>query len=221
MERANRLEGVNEAFMSVIRRACGNKKWCWLLVERVVELMGQDDVHGFPHVVRVLRNALEIAEACNEEIDMDVIVAAVLLHDVGRAYEEEKGIHHAVISADMAKPMLLDAGFPAEKIEYVIEAILSHSFSLGRKAMRIESMILSDADKLDAIGAVGVARAFMEGFRRGRGFKGTVEHFREKLLKLKDLMYTSEGRRKAEEKHKFTEEFLRKFLEESLLEKHF
>ncbi len=198
----------------MLDQACSRYEWCPRLRKEVKSILGDDPVHGYPHVVRVAELALKISGTlCG--VDEEILLAAALVHDVGRPFESERGKHHAVISADEAPALLRRAGFPDEKVPRVVEAVLAHSFSLGVRAESIEARVLSDADKLDAMGAVGVARAFIEGDRRGRGFEGTVKHFEEKLLRLRELMHTEPGRRMAEDRHRFMKMFLEKFLEEA------
>ncbi len=198
----------------MLDQVCSRYEWCPRLQEEVKRILGEDPVHGYPHVVRVAELALKISGMVGG-VDEEVLLAAALVHDVGRPFENKLGKHHAVIGAEEAPALLRRAGFPDEKVQRVVEAVLAHSFSLGIRAESVEARVLSDADKLDAMGAVGVARAFIEGDRRGRGFEGTVKHFEEKLLRLRELMYTEPGRRMAEERHRFMEAFLEKFLEEA------
>ncbi|MCD6510248.1 MAG: HD domain-containing protein [Thermoprotei archaeon] len=170
--------------------------------------------HGYDHVRRVLNLALRIAQSYSDEVDIEVLTLAALLHDLGRPLEEARRIHHALISAEMAEGILREIGMSDEKIRKVVEAIKAHSYTMQKAPKSIEARILSDADKLDAIGAIGVARCFMEAGRRGRSLKDSIEHFHAKLLKLKDLMYTEEARRLALERHEFMERFLKRLMQE-------
>ena len=90
----------------------------------------------------------------------------------------------------------------------VTEAIRAHSFSAKREAVSLEAKILSDADKLDALGAVGVYRAAMYSSEQGRPVQVFIEHFDEKLLLLKEMMYTDAAAEIAERRHLFLECFL-------------
>ncbi len=175
-------------------------------------IMGDDPVHGWPHVERVLGLALRIAENTNNHVDYKVLVLSVLLHDIGRLAEDRLGKHHAVISAEIAKKLLENLGFSEDLVERVVEAIRTHSFSRNEQSRSLEAMILSDADKLDAIGAIGVARTFMLGERWGRGIDGTVKHFYEKLLKLKDMLFLDYSKKIAQRRHKLLEIFLENLL---------
>jgi len=207
-----RTSGVEEMF----KRILGDPR-----IKTVYELsrivMGKDPVHGWPHVERVLGLALKLAEKYYDRIDLEALVVAVLLHDIGRRFEEDYGQHHAVISASLARRILVAMSYSEEFVEKVEQIILSHSFSLKNKAETLEAKILSDADKLDAIGAIGVVRAFMLGGERRESIEEKLNHFHEKLLKLKNLLYLEESKRMAERRHRFMELFLRE-LERDLLE---
>ncbi len=156
--------------------------------------------HDDSHVSRVIRIAKYIAE--REGANVDIVVAAAELHDIVRDAE-----NHAVASAKLARKILKNRGFDDEFIEAVAHAIEAHSFSSGIEPRSLEAKVLSDADKLDAIGAIGIARTFMYAGERGRSIEDTLKHFEEKLLKLKDLMHTETARKIAEERHKFLKEF--------------
>lgn len=117
---------------------------------------GVDAAHNFDHVLRVLKLAERIGEA--EGADMDILRAAVLLHDVARVAEDEGGPCHAQEGAKRARAIL--TGHPVEKVEAVAHAIATHRFRDSALPQTLEARILYDADKLDAIGAIGVARAY-------------------------------------------------------------
>lgn len=183
------------------------REWLRRLLAVTAAMYPPDDVHGLGHVLRVTCLALKLVEGL--EADVDVVVAAGLLHDIGRVSEDWSGIHHAVLSAIIAPWLLRSVGFPEEKISRVVEAILSHSFSLGFKPGSVEAAAISDADKLDAIGAVGIYRAAAEGFRRRRGIKGTIRHYYEKLARLRDMLILPAARRIAEERTRLLDEFFK------------
>ena len=180
---------------------------------------GHESSHDFDHVLRVLALAERIARA--EGGDLEVVRAAALLHDIGRAEEEATGEDHAAIGAARAREIL--AGHPPEKVEAVVTAIASHRFRGGPPPATPEARALFDADKLDAMGAIGVARAFARAGARHRRLwvppdvaavqgDGTPEHtpvheFIVKLSRLRDAMTTATGRALAEERHAFTVEF--------------
>ncbi len=163
--------------------------------------------HQDDHVDRVLRLALYMAE--KEGGDRRVIWTAAKLHDICR----DEG-DHALKGAEKARKILKDMGYDDSFIEKVCHCIESHSFSGNIKPKTLEAKILSDADKLDAIGAVGVARAFMFSGEKGRDVESTLRHFEEKLFRLRDLLYTQTARRIADERYKFMEDFYRRIKKE-------
>ena len=183
-------------------------------VERIARMMmPKSPGHGWDHVLRVRAIAMRIAEEV-EGVDKEVLELAVLLHDVGRAIDEE---NHAEASARFAEKVLGALGYPEDKLRRVVEAIRSHSFSSGRRSRSIEAAILSDADKLDALGAVGIARVFLYSGEKGRSIEESLRHFYEKILRLPEAMVTEPGRRMAEERVrivKFFVEELRRELED-------
>lgn len=183
-------------------------------VEVVLELarliMPPDDVHGFGHVSRVIDIACSIASKY-ENVDYEVLSIASYLHDVGRVADPE---NHAVRSASIARYILKLLEYPEDKVEKVVEAILAHSYSSGYTAMSLEAKILSDADKLDALGSIGLARVLMYSGEIGRGIEDVIEHIKVKLLKLPDHMYTEEGKSEAERRAKAIKDFLYGLLRE-------
>lgn len=153
----------------------------------VKELLPRDLVHGLDHVMRVRDLALELGKAVPEIVDREVLELAALLHDIGRVAEDRD---HVKRSAEIARILLELAGYPLDKVEKVVEVIKSHSFSEGIEPKSVEAKILSDADKLDALGAIGVARVFAFSGCRGRSLMESIKHFYEKILQLPNLMYT-------------------------------
>lgn len=186
-----------------------------------------DTAHGFDHVLRVWRMAERIGRA--EGATMEIVQAAALLHDLGRADEQRTGVCHAQASAARAREIL--AGQDAHKVEAVCEAIAQHRFRGERGPSTLEAQVLYDADKLDALGALGVARAYAiaglyhqhlwaevaEAYAQraptaGRADLEANEHtpvheFRFKLAKLADRLYTPTGRQIAKERHQFMATF--------------
>lgn len=119
--------------------------------------------HNLDHVIRVYKNALLIAK--NEQgVDLDILIPAALLHDIARV-EESKDlsgqIDHALLGAEKAAQFLETMGYDKEKIKAICHCIETHRYRTGRVPQSIEAKILFDADKLDAIGAIGIARTFM------------------------------------------------------------
>ena len=166
--------------------------------EKLVEISKKNQsiigCHGYEHTVRVIELCIEIGNVLNA--DMDVLIPAAILHDIGRSKE-----NHAKESAYMAREILIEQGY--SKIEEIIHVIEVHSFSRGGEVKSIEARILSDADKLDAMGAVGAYRAAQYGVEHERPIEEFIEHFHEKLLILRDLLYTKEAKILAKKRHKF------------------
>ncbi|MDN4493773.1 HD domain-containing protein [Ureibacillus aquaedulcis] len=192
------------------------------LKQAVQEIYNQFDAsHDFQHIERVFQNAESILET-EPEADREIVQIAVLLHDVSdKKYTDSKENEDALLNS----LTLSDA-----KKRHIKEIIESVSFNGGNEvaAKSIEAKIVRDADRLDAIGAVGVARTFAYGGAKGRKLyddaeevrihmseeeyrsksTASVTHFYEKLLLLKDLMTTEKGKQMAEERHAFMESFL-------------
>ena len=159
--------------------------------------------HDRDHVERVVKLAVYIAR--REGADVEVVKKSAELHDIARDKP-----NHAIESAKLAREILRREGYDEEFIESVAHCIEAHSFSSGVEPKTLEAKVLSDADKLDAIGAIGIARAFIFSGEKGRSIEETLKHFEEKLLKLKDLLYTKTAKELAKERH----EFLVKFYEQ-------
>ncbi len=177
--------------------------------------------HGRAHVLRVVTSCKEIATSIEAEeglqVDRDVLLAAAYLHDIGRLPDVKPlacavppaSEPHATRSVAFAREILhgLD-GFPAAKVPAVEQAILAHSFSMGKQPGSVEGEILSDADKLDALGAQGIIRTVAFSVEQGRSLQDTLDHFNEKILKLKELLYTSPAKRIAAAKHDIVARFV-------------
>lgn len=155
--------------------------------------------HDYEHTERVIELCKVLGESLGA--NMDVLIPAAILHDIGREQE-----NHAHKGALMAREILNEHGYP--KIDAIVHAIEIHSFSVGGQAKTLEAKILSDADKLDAMGAIGVYRVAQYGIEHECDLKESVEHFHEKLLKLKDLLYTDEARELAMKRHGFMLDYL-------------
>jgi len=186
--------------------------------------------HKWDHTLRVYRLCKHIG--ISEGVDMDVVLAAAYLHDIGRGYQDEsKGaLCHAEKGARMAGPILEKLALSEAQKNNILHCIRSHRFRGSHNPMTPEARVLFDADKLDAIGAVGVARAFLfagEVGARLHNAEATVEdtepysvedtgyrEFKVKLSKIRDRMLTAEGRKLAEERHVIMVEFFKRFLEE-------
>ena len=170
--------------------------------------------HDAAHSLRVYRNALMIADE-ETSCDRTILSLAALLHDAD---------DHKLFSTENnanARSFLEENHVPPERIDRICEVINSVSFSRNkdRRPETIEAKVVQDADRLDAIGAVGIARTFAYGGEHGRSLESSVQHFYDKLLLLKDLMNTETGKKLAEKRHAFLEAFLDEYGEETAAER--
>ena len=165
--------------------------------------------HDVSHTMRVYRNTLEIA-ASEPDCDADLAALAALLHDAD---------DHKLLATEHnanARAFLEGGHVPADESAGVCEIINTVSFSQnrGRRPDTLEGQIVQDADRLDAMGAVGIARTFAYGGSNGRPFEESIRHFHDKLLRLKDLMNTDKGREMAESRHAYLQDYLREYAAE-------
>lgn len=196
------------------------------------ELDGEGSGHDWWHIYRVWQLAKHIA--AKEEADLQVVELAALLHDIA-----DWKFHNGDTEAGprKAREWLEQQGADENIIEHVCEIIRTISYKGAGVATPMktrEGMIVQDADRLEAMGAIGIARAFAYGGHKNRQMydpedkpelhqsfedykssKGhTINHFYEKLLLLKDRMNTDEGKRIAQGRHEYMEEYLKRFYEE-------
>ncbi len=175
--------------------------------------------HDWEHTLRVYNLALHIGE--KEGADLEILKLAAILHDIGREHQDQSGgkIDHAEKGAELAEELLKSYGLEEEKIRKVTHCIETHRFRGSKAPISKEAKILFDADKLDSIGAVGIGRAFLFSGEIGAklhdkdvDIENTSSYSRDdtayreyliKLRKVKDRLLTEEGRRIAEERHKF------------------
>lgn len=174
--------------------------------DHVNTILGQAGSHGMDHTERVTRMCELIGES--EHADMAILIPAALLHDIARPLEKEQSLPHEIEGARMAEEFLAGIGYDLTRIPAITAAIRTHRFSTGNSPESPEAKILSDADKLDAMGAVGIARTFMRAAEHGGDIDDAVFHFHDKLLKLQDRMHTETGRKIALERHAFLVAFL-------------
>ncbi|MEQ6354041.1 HD domain-containing protein [Lysinibacillus sp. M3] len=192
------------------------------LMDKVRGIYEQFDAsHDFQHIERVYQNALAILET-ESEADAEVVKIVVLLHDVSdKKYTDSK---------EQENKLIAELPLSEEKKQHIRDCIEQVSFNGGNEleATSLEAKIARDADRLDAIGAIGIARTFAFGGAKGRKLydkeenarmdmtedeyrsknTSSVTHFYEKLLLLKDLMITEKGKQMAEERHQFMVRFL-------------
>lgn len=167
------------------------------------------DGHDVAHTMRVYHEAMNIA-VNYDECDKELVAYAALLHDV----DDHKLTKNS--NNENARNCLKNQNVDDERIEEICAIInaVSYSKNKGKKPNTIETKIVQDADRLDAIGAIGIARTFAYGGKNGRSLEQTIEHFHDKLLLLKDEMNTDEARIVANARHSFMESFLKEFEKE-------
>lgn len=154
--------------------------------------------HAWDHVERVYNLCLHIGK--KEHADLEILKIAALLHDIKRDGGQSG---HAEESAEEAELILRSLHLSPAKISKIVNTIKTHSFRGGRKPLTLEAKVLSDADKLDAMGATGIYRASAYGAETRRNLQRTITHFHEKLLKLQGLMRTKTAKRLAEKRNQF------------------
>ena len=189
-----------------------------------------DPVHGFSHVLRVYRLCEKIGE--EENADLKILLTAALLHDIEGDVDVRK--NHHLAAADFAEKILIKEGWQEGEIQAVLHCIRAHRFrNREEEPNTLEAKVLFDADKIDAIGAVGIARAVSYAVRAGMdvyappseqylltgelapGESQSVSHeYLFKLRHLKDRMFTNTGCSLAEERHDLMANFFDGWLDE-------
>ena len=195
----------------------------------VKESMDNDSAHDFEHIMRVYKNAQKMCK--KEKANMKLVLCATLLHDiVSYPKSDKRSKNSSIESAKKSKWILKKYGFSEDEITIISDAIRDHSFSQNKKPKTIEGKILQDADRLDAIGAIGIARVFATGGSLKRPFYNiddpfcktrkpddktwTVDHFYQKLLKLESSMNTKSGKIEAKKRTGILKEYLKQLKQE-------
>ena len=193
-------------------------------------LNGGQGSHDWDHTLRVVRLCDHIGRT--ETADMAVLIPAAYLHDIGRQKQDESGgaICHAEYGATLAEPVIRDLSVTDHQKTNILHCIRSHRFRGANRPETLEAQILFDADKLDAIGAIGVARAFLFAGEIGaklhspgvaledsRPYTADDTGYREyqvKLRHIRDRILTREGKKLAQARHRFMTDFFQQFLQE-------
>jgi len=203
----------------------------YCVVENYMLSCMSDSAHDQEHMYRVLYHALEIAKEEND-VDYDVLIAACLLHDIGRKEQfENPAICHAMVGGEKASCFLQENGFDGAFAQKVKHCIQTHRFRKAQQPQSVEARILFDADKLDVTGALGIARTLMyKGnmaepiynlLPSGEISDGTQDtspsFFREykfKLERLYDKFYTTKGEQMAQSRRKIAAAFYESLYQE-------
>lgn len=193
------------------------------LKNEVKNSISNDPAHDFKHTMRVYKSAKRLAK--KENANTKLVLCASLLHDIVSFPKSDKRSKSSSIkSASKASKILKKYNLSKTEIKIISDAIRDHSFSQNKKPKTLEGKILQDADRLDAIGAIGIARAFAVAGAEGRTFYNesdpfcdkrkpndqnwTIDHFYRKLLKLEKLMNTKSAKTEAKRRTKILENYL-------------
>ncbi len=199
------------------------------LKNEVKKRIENDPAHDFEHTMRVYKNAQKICK--KEKSNEKLVLSAVLLHDiVSYSKSDKRSKMSSIQSAKKSKKILEKFDFSKEEIAIILDAIKDHSFSQNKIPKTLVGKILQDADRLDALGAIGIARVFATGGLLKRPFYNiddpfckrripddktwTVDHFFQKLLKLESLMNTKSGKAEAKKRTRILKEFLNQLKQE-------
>ncbi len=201
-----------------------------ILQIKVKKMMAKNDpAHDFEHVLRVYANAEKIC--MKEKIEKKLVLTATLLHDiVSFPKTDKRSKTSSTKSAIKAKKILQKLNYSIDEIKIITDAIENHSFSKNKKPTTIEGKILQDADRLDALGAIGIARTFAVAGAENRSFYNpndpfcssrkaddklwAVDHFFKKLLLLEAKMNTKSAKIEAKRRAKIIKKFLNDFKQE-------
>lgn len=180
------------------------------VLDRVRALMNNDSqsvAHRMDHIQRVLLNLRDIASNY-PEADLELLKISALLHDICQPYDRKE--EHVKLSMNVAREILEEVGYPADRAELVLSIISEHStecLSVSRPTS-IEARILFDADKLDGLGASGIARVFALFGQRGMTPLEAVPWYLHKMKLAGDNLQTEQGRRMAVERSKYVLDFI-------------
>ena len=194
-----------------------------ILQIQIKQKMKNDPAHDFNHTMRVYKNAKKLCQ--KEKANEKLVLSAALLHDIISYPKSDKRSHlSSQKSAKESEKLLKKLNFTSEEIKIISDAIRDHSFSRGKIPKTLEGKILQDADRLDAIGAIGIARVFTVGGLENRFLYNpedpfckkhlpndklwTLDHFYKKLLKLESLMNTKTGKNEAKKRTKILKFYL-------------
>lgn len=160
-------------------------------IREIVEKELSCSAHNLDHVLRVYNLCMFLSKY-EENVDMEVLIPAVLLHDIARVKESKDKtgeIDHAILGSEMAEDILRNLEYEEDKIEKIKHCIITHRFRTDNRPKTIEAKILFDADKLDAIGSIGIARCFMLAGQFGQSLsvKNPIDTNTSENGRLKDV----------------------------------
>jgi uncharacterized protein len=190
---------------------------------------GNDPAHDWAHIGRVAATAKLIAE--EEKVDLSCVLAAVYCHDLVNLPKDHPDRKKAsTLAAQEAKPHLEAVGFSPQEIALISQAIIEHSFSKGLKPTSLEAAIVQDADRLDALGSIGILRCAAVNTQMQSSFYDPfdplaqmrelddksfmLDHYYVKLFKLPEMMNTRKGKELAERRVSFMQSFIQELMNE-------
>lgn len=202
------------------------------LKEKIQPYFEKEGSHSFNHTQRVYNLSLKLAKE-EKNVDLDIIKTSALLHDIARKEQDEvKGeLCHAERGVEIAEEILKEMNFPKEKIKNVCHVIEVHRYSKALNAKIKEAQVIQDADRLDALGAITIARIFDYAARENRPMhnplikpkeyvhnsesKSSIIHFYEKILNIKpETFHTQKAKEIAKGRYEFVKEFVDRFIKE-------
>jgi len=176
----------------------------------------QSAAHQPDHLFRVRDRAISLARQFEKDegkrVDLEILALGALLHDIDEPYDDKEG--HVMRSVGRASEILVKIGYPHERAEKVMSLIAEHSSETPTQATSDESLVLFDADKLDGVGAIGIARTLVFCGQQGMPPPLAIEWYEEKIAKAAPLLRTKSGRRLARKQARFVLDFIQRFKEE-------
>ena len=200
------------------------QSWKKIFKDYIQKQKSADSAHDTDHVQRVVINAEKFAQL--ENADLEIVIPAAWLHDCVAVSKDSSLRNQASkLSAEKAEQLLKEWNYPLENIDAIKHAIEAHSYSANIKPLTLEAKIVQDADRIDSIGAIGVARMMMVGgkmncrlyqsedpfctTREPEDRQWTVDHFYSKLLKLNSGFHTQAAKQEAQRRHDYMINFLK------------
>ncbi|EFR30717.1 HD domain-containing protein [Eremococcus coleocola] len=203
------------------------------IIDYVKAELSQDKTgHAWDHIERVVANCRQLLAKLNKVVDEEIVITAAYVHDC----LDDKLFNNPEEKEVQLKHHLLNNGLSTDQVVTIIDIIKNQSFSANltsRQALSLEGQVLQDADRLDALGAIGIARTFYYAGAKGNPLynqssvrtqldkaayrqaeNSSINHFYEKLLKLENLMNTEVGKNEAHKRTVFMQEFLSNFYQE-------
>ncbi len=203
--------------------------WESIFAQHVAGIEAADQGHDLNHIKRVVKSAKQFCRA--EAANMWVVLPAAWLHDcVQVAKDSPLRAQASKLAADHAIQLLQQWQYPESHLADIHHAIVAHSFSANVPCESLEAQVVQDADRMDALGAIGIARTLLVGASFGNPLTfhedpfcydrtpddkaAIIDHFYTKLLKLKDSFQTQAAKQEAQHRHQFMQQFLNQLEQE-------